>query len=375
MKISIGFEFQTPDLSFTQIQGNAFVHPDTFLKEKITNELTVYGDAATARRKEYNRLKKTMADNSIVSFLCTIKSKIYTVTTENMNSILNDAEFVYTDETIKTVKRPDVFKYMFQRMCEALLKIDTYVSTLPHFQLSSLKEVIKDKRPRHTTLFPYQVIYKDERFGFFGFDNDSLSYNVQCTLGIEIMHIRDILCDFARLYLPYAQKDEIELLQKVLDIDSQCPSSLSLLEQDVYFLFVYFCETFHHRKGAPFLIRHLFSNMLKYIPQQTFDQWVTYLPKEKRIHDMTLEEFARTLYKRQYISMEQNIPEDMVKKRMELKEYQKLDVSSTFHASSLSRKTLLLVEFRYFHRFIMTCFFHQEKENTTLLTVHMIKKT
>lgn len=373
---TIGFEFQTPDLSFTQVKQNTLVHPDSFFLNTINNELKVYGDQPTSKRPQYNSVKRDMTDNHISSFSFKLDSgsKTYTVTAETCQHIFNDAEFVFTDTKVISVECRHVFQYMYERMCQAFPKIDRYISSLPKRHIVSPKEIIQQKRPRHTVKFPYHFFYHDSTFAFLGHDETPHSFHVQCTLGVEIMHVRQILCDFVRIYLPYARQSETRYLEKVLEINAECPPSLTEFEQDMYFLFVYCCETFGHRKKAPFLVRHLFSNIWKQVSKKTLDKLITCFPRELRVHDMTIAEFAMALSTREYIPVSQTMSQERLKKRIELKVFQDLDVSTTFPISTpLTRKTLVLIEFRYFHRFIMTVFFHQKKSKTTLLTINMCK--
>ena len=62
-------------------------------------------------------------------------------------------------------------------------------------------------------------------------------------------------------------------------------------------------------------------------------------------------------------------------RRMTHRVFEDVDVSTTFHLDSLTRQTMILIEFRYFHPFIMTTFLNQKKDKTTLLSQHMLRRS
>lgn len=366
MKTSIGFEFQTPNLSFSQLDKNELFHPVSHVIEKISDEFKVYGDASTKRQSRYKKISESIDEQDITSFSFLSNEQTYTLTSKSLKEIMNDAEFVYTDPTLYDVPPDKIFTYMFNRMCEAFALIHKYLISIPRYKIKYPKEIINHKRPHPTTLFPYQLFYKGANLCFLGYEDSDLSFYVQCTVGIELMHIRRVFCRFVELYLPYASKNEIPYLEKVVEIDGQCPSGLAPFEQNIYFLFVYHCEMFKQRKKAPFLVRHLFSNIFHCISKKVFDNVVRFLPPNRNFA-----EFANDLLAT-YVPMKDPVTGKINQKWLQLKTTQDLDISTTFEITKITQKTVLLVEFRYFHPFIMNIFFHQKKGDTTLLSLDMI---
>lgn len=382
MKTTIGFEFQTSDLSVSYMMSGQDVlyAEDAFRIDEIEKDLFVYGDRPTQMRGFYKDIEKEIKDREIMgfSFATSVSSKKIYVPTFSMENTMNDAEFVYTDATPRDTRIDGLYDHMYTSMRHVLRRVVSFLQRTRFHRIESVVEHVEGKRARNTILFPYTSFSVHEKSVCllgreWPIDPSDIEFHVQCTVGIEVRHVRQVMCDFARDYIPYARHNELPFLLDVLDIDTTCPKELSSFEQTLFFMIVYFYRTFSKRKKAPFLIRHLFSNILKHVSQKVLDRVLPFLSDEiQQGMSLTHRSMTRTLYEKEFISADRALSPRSSARRMELKVFQDLDVSSTYTLDEFRPSTRVLVEFRYFHSFIMTRFFSQPAKKTTLLSSRML---
>jgi hypothetical protein len=291
---------------------------------------------------------------------------------------MNDAEFIYTDTSLQKISFSGLYDYMFRRMYKAMADITARLSTLEHRRIVSVYEHVGDKRPREHHSFPWKDVYRYDDICFLGVGNSpgDVEYNIQCTLGIPLNAVRRVMVDFVDTYRPLAPESVLPFLKVVNDADTDCPSHLSLFEQDVVFLFLYSCRTYSYRKKYPFLVRHVFTNIFKLIKRPVFQKIIQSLPDETiRIgkKDVSFKEYAQVLYENDYVQYKKVMTEEQSNQRIAMKVFEEMDVSTTFPLKTLTQQTPILVEFRYFHPFLMTYFLNQKKNKTTLVSFDMLK--
>jgi len=380
-RISIGFEFQTPDLSVNWVSTSGVIYqPTEFSRKSISDTLCVYADRPTNRRLLYKYVINQLTRKKTSSLsLRRTDGKVYTVPDiDSLTELMNDAEFIYTDVSLHKIPLSGLYDYMFHRMYKAMVEITTTLSTLEHHNLVSVYEHVDDKRPREHHSFPWKDVYRYDDICFLGVGNspDTIEYNIQCTLGIPLNVVRRVMVDFVETYRPFAPESVLPFLKVVNDADKDCPSHLSLFEQNVVFLFLYSCRTHSYRKKYPFLVRHIFTNIFKLLKRPVFQKIFQSLPDETiriGMKDLPVKEYAQTLYQNDYIPYKPVMTEQQSKQRIAIKVFEEMDVSTTFPLETLTQQTPVLVEFRYFHPFLMTYFLHQKKNKTTLVSFDMLK--
>ena len=124
------------------------------------------------------------------------------------------------------------------------------------------------------------------------------------------------------------------------------------------------------------MVRHVFTNMFKLIKRPVFQKIIQSLPDETiRIgkKDVSFKEYAQVLYENDYVQYKKVMTEEQSNQRIAMKVFEEMDVSTTFPLKTLTQQTPILVEFRYFHPFLMTYFLNQKKNKTTLVSFDMLK--
>lgn len=385
LTLSVGFEFQTPDMAFGIADTskpycpNMIHHPSEFVSHTLfisdqgKYSIKVYGDKTT--NDIVRRHLKTIQSRTRSFPYLTCPDTPYCFSSHDLVQILNDAEFVSTDTRHRRVKISDMCDFLCQQAVRHLSDILRLVKTFPTQKIGRVFLDHPDKRPRVFHDFPLKgSFYHHDSSILMTYDTtslDDLFFYIQCTIGVSLKDVCTVLTTLATTRLMSGTVKDTKTCQMYTDIVALCDESSTHIPSDeltrsVYVLFMYHCLTYRRRKASPFIIRHLFSGLLKILSPVQFDCLVEHLPMTKKVRASKTEkvsyrEYAQILYETRYIEYTQTLSHHDTRERLQNKMFQCVDDVSTFSFVDKGINTHILLEFRDFHHFFLSFFLKHKK--------------
>lgn len=354
MKLSIGFEFQCPELSILPPSAG---HLNTLSILTLDDKMELYGDNPSKYKMEYKHIIESYTKSKITELLIISKSKTWSLPNNTvLTDIFNDAEFVITfkdpinthlDELPTTIKQK--IYDAFQHLMDYIQKQDLKSESL------TVYEIIPGKRRRRDLHFPFKISISNDDLLFLSRHEhvkwETLPFFLQCTFGTELQHVVSLMTTLVQMY----GKDTI-----LLELDKYSRQIISPLCQSLFVLYMYHIMTQYNRKASIFIIRHLFASLLKLM---NFDEFTNIFLKAvasyslpKKIH-MDPVEFAKKLYHSTVIESSKDMTLLDTQKRIKLKNRQNMADVSTFSFPNQGLHTWILFEFRHFHYLFNKLFF------------------
>lgn len=375
--MNIGFEFQTPTLSFCRIdpatrrlyfkEGHD-VYKKTTPRNRDAN-IEIYGDASTDKTW-YSAKRKDLLSLSKRYTACMFRGDHeYILPLDGEpGEFLNDLEFVNTIFTTTEVpiKARDIIDYM-KRTCRISLEsIISFVrkNTVSDDEIRSLTGI--DRKPTETrereskrrrtqaisrSAWPFgRILRLKDDICILHHDSTPVQWSrvpfyIQSTIGVPLRDAVELMIEIEQ-ECPPAGVSIKTIVQKLSYIPVY--SRASRLIKIVSTLFIYSLETRENRKASPFIIRHLFASIMKNLTDREYNTMLSIL-SEYAHESINMTDVARLYRTLQVIEMREDLSPKSKTRRIELKAIQRMDISTTFPLRFSALDTMILIEIRCTH--------------------------
>lgn len=333
MKITIGFELQTANMSFEMDRPSSMVSTTRSLYSPIertdlhlkNTDIEVYADSLS-QAEDYENSKKLKKYFREKYRMLQINDSLYLPTSELPNYFFNDAEFIVTYRRPHTVssKYASILKFIVSRTLNAMNSIESYLKEKAKLKkinkISAVPHATGKRQVDETSMFPYsnyyiitgnQVeytkstiraegdIYPENLILLVRKNVKAISYYVQTTMGVELRCVWDVMIMLGKEYMknPKAVKNEVQYIKRMMkdeeELSKNHPSSKEEKNQVVkivYLLFMYSCWTNvgKGRKPFPFIVRHYFMDVLKLLTRPQFELLCSWIDPNQQMPGMNM---------------------------------------------------------------------------------------
>jgi hypothetical protein len=296
MKINIGFEFQTDQMSLvfpSRNDGKDYIsHPAEhkevqIIKKSNQKEMHLYGDRMSdkiAWRESYNMIRDWMIDGNHSLRLALSTGRSVDVPLDSVSEfILNDAEFVVTYFETEEISLDGLLSYIFTNVVRAAQEIHRAIKN--NLSAASIEKSYLVKTRSKAATSPYKSLYCGKEFCLLSRINSEtpIEFYIQTTVGVPIGSAWSVMMVLNEAYMahPNAVQSQKTSIESMRVIDQSCKSST--IVDVLYKLFMYSVATRQNRKAAPFAIRHNFLQLLKLMTPSQYSAFVKRLPDEETI--------------------------------------------------------------------------------------------
>lgn len=379
-RMNIGFEFQTPYMSFCNVEDGVLKQTMEFDSFEETNQkspdsnIIIYGDTTTDKAWYVATYRKIQAWRNAYSELRVESGgKKYSIYLDNnIQYMLNDMECVRTHFTRRDVAlgMEGIKDFILTQCRLALTGIVRFLGRRPDNPILSVYGIHRtrqqqqspdgsNRRTRRKTTsivnrkdFPYDrvisiggthaILVKD----IHPVRWEEVPFYIQCTIGVPLIHAvkvmrlleQDIGEISGELESDVRMTDIAEDLAKIRGFRTKPVVIKAILS-----LFVYSFRTSEKRKASLFIIRHLFTDLLKMMDNRAFDVFSEILHH----YDDGLAADARVLYYQVMIPYSKDMSPETKTRRRSLKRLQSIDTTSTFNIEDHGKDTMILIEVRH----------------------------
>jgi hypothetical protein len=315
--------------------------------------VNIYGDALTSNNKA--SFLSEVEKGGITYWDLFIDSKPYRMSTRS--AITNEAEFIVTyPKAVKVELNKEAFlHHIVKKQEEALLEVRKHLEKGKQSKITGLVGYVNDSKRGRNIKVPYETLGligtgESARKYYVGYKVGEtlrgLKFYVQCTIGIQLEYVVWALSIFADLYSEMKvqnilEKDEIKKWKMVVEDCNQF--NLSHYLYSILVLVAYSFVSKGNRKASPFIVRHLFSEILLTLSHEEHVQ----------IHNclktLDYKDGNGVTFDKYYLNLMIN---GSYYARDTQKSYENMDIVKTFEYVPKGVNSIVLVEIRYFNRLL-----------------------
>lgn len=389
MKISIGFELQTADMTFEMDRPSSMISTTRILYNQVDRvdlqfkdtNIQVYADSLS-QIEDFENAKKLMTYFLQKYAKLKINDHLHVHTPDMADYFFNDAEFIVTYLKPHTVssKYKSVLKFIVSKTLDAMNSVESYLKN--QGELKKINKVYGQSLQQgkrdvdETSTFPYSkyylfsgdkveyltggvgMIYPQNLILLMKRNVKHISYYVQTTMGVELRCVWDVMIMLGKEYMknPKAIESEVRYIKRMIkdeeELSKNHPDSKeekNKVVKIVYLLFMYSCWTNSgkNRKRFPFIIRHYFVDVLKLLTLSQSLLLMSWIPEYAMIPDTntTVKDRAYELYHDR-----SSIQTRYLSNTTSIRQRQKVEDVSVYYVSADKTNVLdtpILFEFRY----------------------------